>query len=48
MISEGGDPAQPYPDGWFWAAELMNRKYVAAPNMFRPGSTSFEPVIGAT
>jgi len=35
------DPTNPYPDGWFWAAELVNRKYVAAPNMFRPGSTSF-------
>src|SRR5215210_3064458 len=35
------DPTNPYPDGWFWAAELVNRKYIAAPNMFRPGSTSF-------
>jgi len=35
MISEGGDPAQPYPDGWFWAAELMKQKYVQAPNMIK-------------
>jgi hypothetical protein len=28
-----GDPTNPYPDGWFWAAELMKQKYVSAPNM---------------
>ena len=24
------DPTNPYPDGWFWAAELMKQKYVTA------------------
>ena len=34
MISKGaiGDP---YPDGWFWAAELMRQKYVNAPNILK-------------
>src|SRR5438874_8821320 len=31
-----GDPA--YPDGWFWAAELMHQKYVSAPNILKAGS----------
>ena len=30
-----GDPA--YPDGWFWAAELMHQKYVSAPNILKAG-----------
>jgi len=28
------DPTNPFPDGWFWAAELMKQKYVSAPNMY--------------
>lgn len=32
------DPTNPYPDGWFWAAELMHQKYVSAPNILRAGS----------
>jgi prepilin-type processing-associated H-X9-DG protein len=31
-----GDPS--YPDGWFWAAELMHQKYVQAPNAIKAGS----------
>jgi prepilin-type N-terminal cleavage/methylation domain-containing protein/prepilin-type processing-associated H-X9-DG protein len=34
------DPTNPYPDGWFWASELMHQKYIAAPNMYRPNDTS--------
>src|SRR5690349_17576803 len=31
MIDDtAGDPM--YPDGWFWAAELMHQKYVQCPN----------------
>src|SRR5690348_13038682 len=30
LISSGGDV---YKDGWFWAAELMNQKYITAPNL---------------
>lgn len=29
-----------YPDGFFWAAELMHQRYIGAPNMFQPGSTT--------
>jgi prepilin-type processing-associated H-X9-DG protein len=32
------DPTNPYPDGWFWASELMHQKYISAPNMYQPGS----------
>jgi prepilin-type N-terminal cleavage/methylation domain-containing protein/prepilin-type processing-associated H-X9-DG protein len=32
------DPTDPYPYGWFWAAELMNQHYVAAPNNYPNGS----------
>jgi prepilin-type N-terminal cleavage/methylation domain-containing protein/prepilin-type processing-associated H-X9-DG protein len=31
------DATNPYPDGWFWASELMKQKYVTAPNMLKPG-----------
>ena len=31
------DLTNPYPDGWFWSSELMHQKFVAAPNMYRPG-----------
>jgi prepilin-type processing-associated H-X9-DG protein len=27
------DATNPYLDGWFWAAELMNQHYIAAPNI---------------
>ena len=27
------DATNPYKDGWFWASELMNQHYVAAPNV---------------
>jgi len=27
------DPTNPYVDGWFWAGELMNQHYLAAPNI---------------
>jgi prepilin-type N-terminal cleavage/methylation domain-containing protein/prepilin-type processing-associated H-X9-DG protein len=39
------DPTNPYPDGWFWAAELMHQKYVQAPNMLKasaPGVFFFD------
>jgi prepilin-type N-terminal cleavage/methylation domain-containing protein/prepilin-type processing-associated H-X9-DG protein len=30
-----------YPDGWFWAAELVHQKYIQAPNVFaNPTSTA--------
>ena len=31
------DASDPYPNGWFWAAELMNQHYVAAPNILAGG-----------
>ena len=38
MISDNNgkttDPTNPYPDGWFWAAELMHQKYINAPNVY--------------
>jgi prepilin-type N-terminal cleavage/methylation domain-containing protein/prepilin-type processing-associated H-X9-DG protein len=37
LTGKTGDPTDPYPNGWFWAAELMKQKYVPAPNIFRPG-----------
>ena len=43
--SSNTDPTNPYPDGWFWAAELMKQKYVSAPNMIKasaPGVFFFE------
>jgi len=36
MIDDGDPNA--YPDGWFWAAELMRQKYIAAPNNVRAGA----------
>jgi len=27
------DLTDPYPDGWFWAAELVNQHYLSAPNI---------------
>jgi len=44
MISKGA-AGDPYPDGWFWAAELMHQKYVNAPNILKasdPGKLFFE------
>jgi len=35
------DATNPYPDGWFWAAELMHQKYVAAPNIFQNGAIKY-------
>jgi prepilin-type processing-associated H-X9-DG protein len=35
-----GDASNPYPDGWFWPAELMKRKYITAPNLWENGNTS--------
>ena len=35
MISAPAIASTPYPDGWFWAAELMKQKYVQAPNMIK-------------
>ena len=36
LVSAGGDA---YPDGFFWAAELVQRKYVRAPNIYKNGGT---------
>src|SRR5436189_482428 len=35
VTSSTGDATNPWPDGWFWASELMHQKYVAAPNMIK-------------
>src|SRR5581483_10969934 len=40
------DPTDPYPDGWFWAAELMHQKYVAAPDVVQSGHLT--PVFSET
>src|SRR5205823_3477377 len=29
-----------YPNGFFWAAELVQRNYIKAPNIYRNGSTT--------
>jgi prepilin-type processing-associated H-X9-DG protein len=45
MITATGDVNDVYPDGWFWAAELMKQKYVQAPNMIKasaPGTFFFD------
>src|SRR4051812_39998995 len=34
------DATNPYPDGWFWPAELMKRKYLTAPNLWEGGVTT--------
>src|SRR5438034_11440177 len=42
---DDSDLSNPYPDGWFWAAELMRQKYVNAPNALKasaPGVLSFD------
>jgi prepilin-type N-terminal cleavage/methylation domain-containing protein/prepilin-type processing-associated H-X9-DG protein len=36
-IGKTADPTDPYPNGWFWAAELAKQKYLFAPNIYRPG-----------
>src|SRR4051812_46572784 len=39
------DATNPWPDGWFWASELMHQKYVQAPNILKaaaPGVFFFE------
>jgi prepilin-type processing-associated H-X9-DG protein len=37
LVSTGGDC---YKDGFFWAAELVQRNYIKAPNIYNPGSTT--------
>jgi len=37
VTGKTADPTDPYPYGWFWAAELSNQKYVKAPNIYRQG-----------
>ena len=32
------DPSDPYPCGWFWAAELMHQHYISATNIFPASS----------
>ena len=32
------DATNPYPDGWYWAAELVQQKYVPGPNMLNAGN----------
>src|SRR5437016_2095770 len=31
-------PEAPYPDGWFWADELVQQKYINAPNLYQNGN----------
>jgi len=40
LVSPSKDLSLPYPDGWFWAAELMHQKYLPAPNLYQNGSTT--------
>src|SRR4051812_43277701 len=35
VSADATDPTSPYPDGWFWAAELMKQHYIDAPNIFQ-------------
>ena len=37
LVSTGGDA---YPDGFFWAAELVQRRYISAPNIYKNGTTT--------
>lgn len=38
MINDSnGNAAEPYADGWFWAAELVHQKYLSAPSIVRAG-----------
>jgi len=46
MITAGG-AGNSYPDGWFWAAELMHQKYIGAPNIYQPGATSSQKTFFA-
>lgn len=39
--SEG--TGKPYPDGFFWAAELVHQKYLNAPNLAYANNTAFPP-----
>jgi hypothetical protein len=36
----GVSATNPYPDGFFWAAELVHQKYINAPNIFKNGGTT--------
>lgn len=40
--------ATPYPDGFFWAAELVNQHYISAPNIYPSGAASTTKVIAQT
>jgi prepilin-type N-terminal cleavage/methylation domain-containing protein/prepilin-type processing-associated H-X9-DG protein len=47
MITDNGsgktaDPTDPYPCGWFWAAELMQQHYLSAPNIITPDGNNFD------
>jgi prepilin-type N-terminal cleavage/methylation domain-containing protein/prepilin-type processing-associated H-X9-DG protein len=39
-------PGQPYPDGFFWAAELVHQKYITAPFLPYASNTAFAPQNG--
>jgi prepilin-type N-terminal cleavage/methylation domain-containing protein/prepilin-type processing-associated H-X9-DG protein len=39
IFADPGNP-QGLIDGWFWAGELVHQKYINAPNLYAPGSTS--------
>ena len=39
--SPSSDPTNPWPDGWFWASELMHQHYIPAPNMLKAGTSTF-------
>jgi prepilin-type processing-associated H-X9-DG protein len=41
ISSDNADPTNPYPDGWFWAAELVQQKYIDAPNVWADTGRSY-------
>jgi prepilin-type N-terminal cleavage/methylation domain-containing protein/prepilin-type processing-associated H-X9-DG protein len=51
MISDNNhatkDASNPYLDGWFWAAELVNQHYISAPNILAGVSNPGSPGSGA-
>jgi prepilin-type N-terminal cleavage/methylation domain-containing protein len=34
VSADAADATSPYPDGWYWAAELVKQHYIDAPNIF--------------
>jgi prepilin-type processing-associated H-X9-DG protein len=42
ISADAADPTNPYPDGWFWAAELVQQKYLEAPNIYSGTDRTFD------